>query len=125
MPDERASFQLTFPDGLHAACVASQNATQSSALRLLGTEGELTVENAFFLQDRSLTLTRSGGIDDDSVTATVDPADGNQMLEEFDYFADCVLAGADPEADGRHALTDMRTIEAVYEAAERGETVRI
>ncbi len=45
--DERAVFTLTFEDGTLAACSASQQASQTSHLRLVGTEGELRIEPAF------------------------------------------------------------------------------
>ncbi|MFB9804869.1 Gfo/Idh/MocA family oxidoreductase [Haladaptatus pallidirubidus] len=54
---------------------------------------------------------------------SVEPVD--EVAEEFDYFADCLLSGRDPEPDGHHALVDMRTIEAIYESAERGNRVSV
>jgi xylose dehydrogenase (NAD/NADP) len=47
------------------------------------------------------------------------------MTEEFDYFADRVLRGAEIGPDGEHGLADMRALEAIYAAAERGERVTI
>jgi len=120
VPDERAAFTLVFPGGVHATCTASQNAHQSGLFRVTGTEGRLELEPAFF-NDAAKTLTLSRA--DTTAEATFDPID--QMEEEFDYFANCLLEGDRPHADGRHGLVDVRTIEATYEAAERGETVAI
>lgn len=120
VPDERAAFTVAFPDGVFASCTASQNAHQSSHLRIVGLEGELTVEPAFFPdQPRRLTVSRG----DVTADCTFDQID--QMTEEFDYFADCVLSGRDPKGDGEHGLVDMHAIEAIYEAAERGERVEL
>lgn len=47
------------------------------------------------------------------------------MREEFDYFANQLLAGEPVYADGRHGLLDMRAIAAIHEAADRGQTVRL
>ncbi|PSP85655.1 glucose-fructose oxidoreductase [Halobacteriales archaeon QS_1_68_17] len=120
VPDERAAFTLSFPDGVYASQSASQNAHESTFLRITGTAGELLLEPAFSpAVPRELTLSRG------DVTADCRFDQVNQMTEEFDYFADCVLSGRDPEADGEHGLVDMRALEAIYEAGETGETVRI
>jgi predicted dehydrogenase len=49
----------------------------------------------------------------------------NQMTEEFDYFAHCLLTGTRPHPDAEHGLVDMQVMQSVYEAAERGETVEV
>jgi len=61
--------------------------------------------------------------DDRSFTASAD--DVNEMTEEFDYFADCVLAERPVYADGDHGLYDMRVLEALHESAETGATVTL
>ncbi|MFB6165058.1 MAG: D-xylose 1-dehydrogenase Gfo6 [Haloarculaceae archaeon] len=120
VPDERAAFTAQFPDGVFASCTASQAAAQSSFVRVIGTEGHARVEPAFFPDEpRKLVVSRGGT----TVDTTFDQID--QMEEEFDYFADCVLAGREPEADGEYGLVDMRAIEAAYESAETGQTVAI
>jgi xylose dehydrogenase (NAD/NADP) len=120
VPDERAAFTLAFPDGVHATCTASQHTHQSGLFRVTGTEGRIELEPAFFNDHaKTLTLSRDGT----TTEAQADPV--SQMEAEFDRFANCLLDGQDPIPDGRHGLVDMRAIEATYEAAERGETVRI
>jgi xylose dehydrogenase (NAD/NADP) len=120
VPDEHAAFQLEFPGHVVAACTASQSAYRTSHLTVTGTEGRLTVEPAFFnRQDRELRLERGG------TTANVEFDQVNQMTEEFDYFADCLLADTEPHADGEHGLVDMRTMAAIYDAADRGERVDV
>jgi xylose dehydrogenase (NAD/NADP) len=120
VPDERAAFSVSFENGVVASCSASQNAHQSSHLRIVGTEGEATLEPAFFPERRRKLTLRRGDL---SETITIEKVD--QMREEFDYFANCVLTDRRPEGDGEHGLVDMRTIEAVYEAADRGSTIEI
>ena len=120
VPDEHAAFTLQFPDDVLAACTASQNAYRSSHLKIVGTEGEVTIEPAFFdRQDRRLTV-RSGGTALDHTFEQVD-----QMREEFDYYGNCVLTGRDPYPDAAHGLVDVETMVAIYEAAERGEAVAV
>jgi xylose dehydrogenase (NAD/NADP) len=118
--DERAAFTLVFPDGVYASCSASQNAHRSSHLRVTGTEGELTVEPAFFpSQSRGFRLSVDGERYD------LDFEQANQMTEEFDYFAHSILTGRSPTPDARHGYVDMEVMKAVYEAADEETLVRL
>jgi xylose dehydrogenase (NAD/NADP) len=120
VPDQHASFQLEFPDNVFGAYTASQSAYQSSHLRVTGTEGELLLEPAFYpWTDRELRLSTPEG------SMAIEFEQVNQMLEEFEYFADCVRDGRAPDADGQHGLVDMYTMDAIYEAAATGERVAI
>ena len=120
LPDERAAFIVEFEGGVYAACTASQNANLASHLRVTGTEGELLVEPAFYpWQDRGLTLTVDGN------AAEIEFEQVDQMTEEVTYFADCLLSGRDPTADGAHGLVDLRTLYAIYEAAGSRATVSV
>ncbi|WP_162993937.1 hypothetical protein [Halalkalicoccus subterraneus] len=47
------------------------------------------------------------------------------MLKEVDYFAYCLLTGADPVPGGEHGAVDIRAIEGVYEAAESGDRIEL
>ena len=115
VPDEHATFTLEFPDDVTVSCTASQNAAQSSFLTLVGTKGVARLDPAFFPdQPRELQVFREGT----TVRTTFDQQ--NQMTEEFDYFADCVLSGRQPTGDAEHGLVDMRVIEAVYDADSNG-----
>jgi xylose dehydrogenase (NAD/NADP) len=116
--DERATFTMEFPGGIHAAFTASQNAYRSSNIRITGTEGEIEIDPAFYpSQDRKLRLSRSGQ------TVDVEFEQVNQMVEEVDYFAHCLVTGTDPHPDGYHGLIDMYIMDRVYEAAETDETL--
>ncbi|MFB6106351.1 MAG: D-xylose 1-dehydrogenase Gfo6 [Halobacteriaceae archaeon] len=120
VPDERAAFTLTYEGGVQAAMTTSQNASRTGHLELVGSEGHLRLEPAYYMADRrTLTVSRN----EFETRVAVPPAD--QMREEFDYFADCLLDGRDPYADGDHGLVDMRAIEAVFEAAESGRAVSV
>ena len=116
VPDEVAAFSLRFEDDLLATCTASQNAALNSHLRVVGAEGSILIEPAFHMES-SLRVTHGKN------TFDVDTPQVDQMEEEFDYFADCLLTGREPIADPDHGLVDMRALAAVYEAAETGETV--
>ncbi|WP_049898172.1 D-xylose 1-dehydrogenase Gfo6 [Halococcus agarilyticus] len=118
--DETVSFALRFPTGVDASCYASHNARQSSAITVTGTEGQVRVEPAFFQdQTRQLHLSRGDG------RASIAFSEVDQMLEEFDYFADRVRSDASIRPDGEHGLVDIQAMEAVYEADERDEWVSL
>jgi xylose dehydrogenase (NAD/NADP) len=124
VPDQHAAFTVRFDDETQAAFTASQHAADAGHLRVVGTDGELTLDPTFLGQpEQTLTLV-SGG-------RRFEVADGrrdvmrDEMTEEFDYFADRVLRGAPIHPDGDHALIDMRALEAIYEAAETGTAVSV
>ncbi|RLM53452.1 gfo/Idh/MocA family oxidoreductase [Halobellus sp. Atlit-31R] len=118
--DETVAFSAEFPQEVYAQCYASHNARQSSGLTVTGTEGQVRIEPAFF-QDRTRKLHVSRG--DGRATIAVERVD--QMLEEFDYFADRVRGAESVYPDGDHGVVDMRAMEAVYEAAESGRWVSL
>ena len=117
VPDERASFTVEFEDGVLASCTASQNAHYASSLRIVGTEGELLLEDAFLGGERELTVTRG----DTTIQTEFDQIRETKL--SIEYFADHVLTDTPILGDGEHGLVDQRTINAVYEAAESGERV--
>jgi len=113
VPDERAAFTARFPDGVFASFSASQRAYETGFLRVVGTEGELELDPAFFNRNGSaLTVTREGQ------SAEIGFESVDQMEEEFDYFADRLLTDRPVYPTGEHGVVDMRVIEAVLD----GET---
>jgi len=119
VPDERAAFTVEFPDGVVAACTASQNTQETSNLRVIGTEGELLLEDAFLSGDRELTITRG----ETTITTEFDGIE--ETRRSLEYFGDHLLTGTEILGDGEHGLVDQRAIDAVYEAAESGERVEL
>ncbi len=110
--DETVSFGLRFPDGVTGRCYASHNARQSSSITVTGTEGQIRVEPAFFQdQPRALHVSRGDG----RARIELEPVD--QMLEEFDYFADRIRGDAPIYPDGDHGRIDVEIMEAIYEGA--------
>jgi len=118
--DETASFTLQFPGDVDAHCFVSHNARHGSRLAVVGTEGRVAVEPAFF-QDDDRVLHVSAG--DTETSIRFDRVD--QMREEFDYFADRLRSGEPMYADGEHGLFDVRAMEAIYESEATGGWVAI
>ncbi|SNR60858.1 D-xylose 1-dehydrogenase Gfo6 [Halorubrum vacuolatum] len=118
VPDERCSFLVEFEDGIQSAFTSSQNAYSESHLTVVGTKGTVELSPAFHLETE-LTIQR-GGTETSTSFEWI-----NEMVEEFEYFADHVLSGRSIGPDGRHGLVDMYTLEAIYDSIEQGRRVEI
>jgi xylose dehydrogenase (NAD/NADP) len=115
--DAHVDFHVDFA-GPVGSFTASFTGRAHTSLSVLGTDGRVQVTSAFEPRaDRRLTVERG------DATLTVEGAGADETVEQFDYFARCVLDGERPEPDGEDGLADVRLMEAVYEAAERGERV--
>lgn len=118
--EEHASVQLTFPPGITATCSASFNAHPDNRLQVLGTDGQVLVREPFGgdIQQELIVERR------DARTEYTGPR-VDEVTEEFDYFAHCVLTGSDCETDGEDGIADLRIIEAAYESAADGTRVSL
>jgi predicted dehydrogenase len=105
--DESIAFTVSYDDGTLGAYTASQNAHLGSHLHITGTEGRVRLEPVFFGEVEATVTTENG-------TATLAPGEGNEMREEFDYFATRVLTDSPVEPDGAHGLVDMQTVGRLY-----------
>ncbi len=118
--DEHVAFQLEFPGPTVAACTASFNAHASSALRLTGSDGLVSITAPFGGVVPQEVSVESGEIAMEHRGRPID-----EVREEFAYFGYCVLTDTAPEPDGWDGLADLAVIESIYEAAARGERVPI
>jgi len=115
--DESAWFELQFPDDVGAVCTASHRAHGTSNLRIVGRDGVVELRDLYHpWADRDLF------VEVGDTRARVTAENANQMTEEFDYFAHCLLTGTDPHPDGQHGLRDMEIIDSVYRSTETGES---
>jgi xylose dehydrogenase (NAD/NADP) len=113
--DERVAFTVEFPEGVFGTFSASFTGAADSTFVVHGTDGTARLEDAFVpRRDRTLRVAVGGA------TLTLEGAGTNEVREEFDYFAHCVLTGERPEPDGEDALSDLRVMDAVYESAGSG-----
>jgi xylose dehydrogenase (NAD/NADP) len=114
--DEHVHVLAEFPAGTVGDFTASFTGDADSWLEIVGTDGRIRIENAFFPGgDRTVRVsTEAGDVEFSGVGL-------DETVEEFDYFAHCVLTETPPEPDGRDGLTDVAVSEAVYEAAQTGE----
>ena len=116
--DEHVTFSVTFGESVSGAFTVSHNAHPSSHLQVIGSEGEVRLEPAFFTdEDRRLRVTT------EEANSTIEFDQVNQMVEEFDYVAHCIRTGTEPVPNGRHGLRDIEVMEALYRSAETGARV--
>ncbi|MGB9933865.1 D-xylose 1-dehydrogenase Gfo6 [Haloarcula amylolytica] len=121
VPDERSGALLALEGGVKMVTTDSQNAHDDTQLKITGTDGQIELRPAFHGKAK-LHLSRN----ETTVTVEHESFDAeDEMREEFDYFADRVLTGAEIAPDGRHGLQDMRIIRAIHEAAESGDVVEL
>jgi glucose-fructose oxidoreductase len=118
--DEATSSILRFPGARLAAFTTSFGAADTSTCRVVGTKGELCIDQAFeFAEAAKHELTVR-----DRTTRRSFPRH-DQFAAEFLYFSDCILKGKEPEPSAAEGLADVRIIEALYQSARERRPVRL
>jgi predicted dehydrogenase len=118
--EEGIAFRLDFRSGLVLQGTAAYSAAFSSFVHVHGEKGWAELAPAFaFEEERRL----SGKIAGKWFAKTFKPID--EFALELDYFSTCIREGRKPEPDGEQGLRDIIIIEAIYQAAKKGGTVKI
>jgi predicted dehydrogenase len=118
--EEGIAFRLDFRSGLVLQGTAAYSAAFSSFIHVHGEQGWAELAPAFaFEEERRL----SGKIAGRWFAKTFKPID--EFALELDYFATCIREGRKPEPDGEQGLRDIIIIDAIYQAAKKGGTVKI
>ena len=118
--EEGIAFRLEFRSGLILQGTAAYSAAFSSFVHVHGEKGWAELAPAFaFEEERRL----SGKIAGRWFAKTFKPID--EFALELDYFSNCIREGRKPEPDGEQGLRDIVIIDAIYQAAKKGGTVRI
>jgi predicted dehydrogenase len=118
--EEMTGAILRFPKERLAIFTCSFGSTDVGHYDLVGTKGRLKLENAYEYRGEMKCLTT---IEGNETEKTFKP--GDQFAPELIYFSDCILHDRAPEPSGKEGLADVRVINAIYEAAEMGRSVRI
>jgi glucose-fructose oxidoreductase len=114
------SCLLRFDDDQLATFHCGFAASATATYRLVGTKGDLCLDQAYEYQDaRELILT----IGDKSRTRRFRKTD--HFGPELVYFANCIVRDVQPEPDGEEGLADVRAIEALIRSAEDGRAVKL
>lgn len=116
--DRMTSAVLRFPGDRFAQLTANQAAASLSEYRVVGTDGDLRVEQAFrYAAD----LTHHLRVDGEMKTEVFPARD--QFAPELLAFSRCILDDLTPEPSGREGLADVRVLEAIVTSARTGRTI--
>lgn len=118
--EEMASVVLRFPGERIASFTCSFGSKDMNQIDLVGTEGALRFEPAYkYVGDIQWRLK----IGEDTVEKTF-PC-GDQFAAELVYFSNCIRERRMPEPSGREGLADVHIVNAIFEAARTGRSVRL
>jgi xylose dehydrogenase (NAD/NADP) len=119
--DEEFRGLLDFGAGRSALILSSLSQPYRHHVRLLGTEGDITVPEAFVVRSDGVRVIRTDAAGNDEVHTA---AGADEYRLEVEDFADCVRTGRAPQVVS-HAdtIANMRTIDALYESAREGTAV--
>lgn len=118
--DEMTGATMRFPDGRLATFASSFGAADVASYRILGTRGDLHVEQAYeYIMPVSHYLT----VDGKTRKRTFPKRD--QFAPELIYFSDCIKNDKTPEPSGTEGLADVRIIEALYRSAKVKRSVKL
>src|SRR5215467_6855708 len=117
--EEHVTFQLRFPSGILANCSSSYGYFQQSHYRVMGTEARLEVDPATWYDGLRMWIERGNTIENRNLPVV------DHFAAEMDHMSDCVFENKQPLTPGEEGLRDITIIQAVYEAARSGKTVKL
>ena len=118
--EEMMNVIMTFSKDRTASFVCSFGAADSSAYDVIGTKARVRMEDAY---------RHAGGVRlwtfADKTMKSKTFAARDQFAAEIIYFSKCILTNKQPEPSGLEGQADVRIIEAMYESAKQGRTVKL
>jgi predicted dehydrogenase len=118
--DEAFAVTLRFPDERVAQFTASFGAHDRAHYQVVGTEGFLTLDNAYeYAAEMKLHVVGKHGDKERTFVKR------DQIAAEIEYFVRCVRDNTEPEPSGWEGLADVRIIQAVQASARFGRSVPI
>jgi predicted dehydrogenase len=118
--DETTTAILRFPRGQIAQFTVSQGATHAASYRVLGTSGDLRVDNAYSYAGE---ITHYLTLSDKAKKQSYGKRD--QFAPELVYFSNCILQNTEPEPSGEEGLADVRVVRAIMESMRTGRAVSL
>jgi len=121
--DEDFLGVLDFGSGGSAQFVSSLSQPYRHHVQLLGTQGTITVPQAFVLRSDDVEIEVTDG---DGQTRSVTVGGDDEYRLEVEDFARCVLEDRPPQVVSHEdTLWNMRTIDALYASAREARAVRL
>lgn len=116
--EQHCDFQLKFPSGVLASCVSSYN-TNLNRYEVHGHNGYCVLEPGQAYRGVKFSISRGRQLE------PVDVPAADQFVGEMDGFARGIMGDGPFKATGEEGLQDLRIIEAIYESAREGKSVKI
>ncbi|HEV8609063.1 MAG TPA: Gfo/Idh/MocA family oxidoreductase [Thermoanaerobaculia bacterium] len=118
--DEMTSAVLRFPGERLASFTSSFGASEHDSYRVVGTKGDVFVDDAYeFADPKKLELT----VGERKTRRSFPKRD--QVAAEIVHFSECVIDAKEPEPSGLEGLADVRIIRALYRSAAEKRAVRL
>lgn len=119
-----AAFSPASPSGIVATLTSAYDVHRSSFLRLEGTDAYAEMDPAFGYHGTKL---RFGKLGEDKKETEIHPTlpDKDQFALELDHFSECITTNRQPRTPGEEGLQGQRIMEAIYNSAGTGKSVRI
>jgi len=117
---EMTSAILRFPGDRLATFTCSFGAAKVDNYQVIGTKGDLKVENAYSIKEDIIHILT---VEDQIIERIFKTRD--QLAAEFAYFSDCILQNKNVEPSGEEGLIDIQIIRALYQSIATGSFVEI
>ncbi len=116
--EDTVTWQFKMPSGLLTTGSTSYSYKDTKRASVIGTKGGLRLDPATDYDERRLWLEGEDG------STEIELRDANQFALEIDHMARCVREDRTPKTPGEEGLRDVVIMQAIYEAARTGKTVR-
>ena len=102
-----------------ANCSSSYGYFEVKRFQVFGSEGSLTLDPATDYNEHNLTLKTDEGTEELKLSGN------NHFAAEIDHFSECILENKTPKTPGEEGLQDVKLMMAIYEAAAKGQPVKV
>lgn len=118
--DEMMAVTMRFPENRLAQFMCSFGAAPTVRYQVVGTEGDIVLENSYgYTYDKELKVTVGGKTETEIFPKT------DQFAMQIDYFSFCIMRDMQPAPSGLEGMKDVRIMEAIVESAKKKCAVQI
>lgn len=118
--EEAVGAILRFPNQCIATFICSFGSHDVSEYRVVGTEGEITVEPAYdYVEELKYRVRVGQSVEEHTV------AKSDQFAPELKHFSECILNDEEPRPSGYEGLADLQVIESLTLSADGGRAIPV